>query len=66
MAVEISGKFRQDLALFFVGDDACIVPETPATPQTPGGGRNRPPYIAAINRCQPANASHLPGPTAGR
>ena len=27
MAVEISGKFRQDLALFFVGDDACIVPE---------------------------------------
>ena len=28
MAVEISGKFRQDLALFFVGDDACIVPGT--------------------------------------
>ena len=28
LAVEISGKFRQDLALFFVGDDACIVPGT--------------------------------------
>ena len=31
----------------------------------PHGGRNRPPYIAAINRCQPANASHPSGPPAG-
>ena len=49
-----------------VGDDACIVPETLRCRKTPGGGRNRPPYIAAINRCQPANASHPPGPPAGR
>ena len=28
MAVEISAKARQSLALCFVGDDACIVPET--------------------------------------
>ncbi len=32
----------------------------------PRRGRKRPPYIAAINRCQPANASHPSGPPAGR
>ena len=41
-------------------------PGNPAVAQGPRGGRNRPPYIAAINRCQPANASHPPGPPAGR
>ena len=41
-------------------------PGNPAVAQGPRGGRNRPPYIAAINRCQPANTSHPSGPPAGR
>ena len=41
-------------------------PGNPAVAGGPRGGRNRPPYIAAINRCQPANTSHPPGPPAGR
>ena len=37
-----------------------------AMPQVPGGGRNRPPYIAAGAWRQRINASLLPGPPAGR
>ena len=49
-----------------VGDDACIVPETLRCRKTPGGGRKRPPYIAARSGRQYESGSPLPGPPAGR
>ena len=48
------------------GDDAGIVPETLRYRKAPGGGRNRPPYKAAAGGQQRTNASHPPGPPAGR
>ena len=41
-------------------------PGSPAMPQTPCGGRNRPPYIAAGSGRQQIRARHPPGPPAGR
>ena len=41
-------------------------PGNPAVAQGPRGGRNRPPYIAAASGQQRTNASHPPGPLAGR
>ena len=41
-------------------------PGKPAMPQTPSGGRKRPPYIAAARGWQCINASLPPGPLAGR
>ena len=41
-------------------------PATPAIPQTPCGGRNRPPYKAAGSGRQRTNVSHSPSPPAGR
>ena len=41
-------------------------PATPAIPQTPSGGRNRPPYKAAGSGRQRTNVSHPPSPPAGR
>ena len=41
-------------------------PGNPAMPQTPGGGRNRPPYIAAGSGRQQIRARHPPGPPTGR
>ena len=41
-------------------------PGNPAMPQTPCGGRDRPPYIAAASGWQCINASLPPGPPEGR
>ena len=41
-------------------------PATPAIPQTPCGGRNRPPYKAAGSGRQRTNISHPSGPPTGR
>ncbi len=41
-------------------------PATPAIPQTPCGGRNRPPYKATGSGRQRTNVSHPPSPPAGR
>ena len=41
-------------------------PGNPAMPQTPGGGRNRPPCIAAGSRRRQIRASLPPGPPTGR
>ena len=47
-----------------VGDDACIVPESPAAPQPPSGGRKRLPYKAAASG-RWISASLPPAPTQG-
>ena len=49
-----------------VGDDAGIVPEPLRYRKAPGGGRERPPYKTAASGQQRTNASHPPGPLAGR
>ena len=41
-------------------------PAKPMNPQGPGGGRDRPPYIATKNGQRPVNSSRLQRPTAGR
>ena len=71
LAVEISAKARQSLALCFVGDDACIVPETLRCrrPQAageiarptlrPGAGGNR--YVPDIRQARRrADENHRP------
>ena len=58
LAAEISGKARQNLALYFVGDDACIVPEPLRCRRPPAAGEIARPTLrpgASGNRYASAN-----------
>ena len=75
-APQVSCKPRQNPALCFVGGDlraksrhfvpVALRNAAFAMPQTPSGGRKRPPYIAAASGWQCINASLPPGLLAGR